>query len=252
MNTVARDVNVLVTDLNSPDPVTRRAAAEALGELQCATAIPDLVRLLSDSDPNAGEAAVQALVRIGGNDVVDALNALPRQGKVWERAARTLGKLATPTAVEILGEVLFESSSDAAMVACLALIDAGAVAGPVLTRALHHPSADVRARAAMALGRAQVRDALNPLVEAAHDPEASVRLEALVALAALKDDRAVPVLAFALQDPDDAVRQSVPIFLGEIGTPRAIAALREAARSADEAVRWTAEWQLKEMGLSPA
>jgi HEAT repeat protein len=104
----------------------------------------------------------------------------------------------------------------------------------------------------MALGRAQVRDALNPLIEAAHDPEASVRLEALVALAALKDDRAVPVLAFALQDPDDAVRQSVPIFLGEISTPRAIEALREAARSADEAVRWTAEWQLKEMGLNPA
>ena len=250
MNTVTRDVNMLVTDLHSPDPETRRAAAEALGELRCETAISNLVNLFSDSDPNVGESAVQALVHIGGDEVVESLAFVPRKGNVWERAARTLGKLATPATVEILGEALFESSSDAAMVACLALIDAGAVAGPVLARALHHPSADVRARAAMALGRAQVRDALNGLVEAAHDPEASVRLEALVALAALKDDRAVPVLAFALQDPDDAVRQSVPIFLGEIGTPRAIEALREAARSADETVRWTAEWQLKEMGLN--
>ncbi len=252
MNTVTRDVSRLVTDLRASDPETRRAAAEALGELQCDTAILDLVSLFSDSDPNVCEAAVQALVRIGGNEVVDALRALPRQGKVWERAARTLGKLATPATVEILEESLFEGSSDVAMIACLALIDAGAVAGPTLARALHHPSADVRARAAMALGRAQVRDAFSALVEAAHDPEASVRLEALVALAALKDDRAVPALAFALQDPDDAVRQSVPIFLGEIGTPRAIEALREAARSDDEAVRWTAEWQLKEMGLNPA
>lgn len=252
MSTVTRDVNMLITDLSSPDPETRRGAAEALGELRCGTGIPDLVALLSDSDPHVCEAAVQALACIGGDEVVDALADLPRQGKVWERAARTLGKLATPATVEMLGEVLFEGSPDVAMVACRALIDAGAVAGPVLERALHHPSADVRARAAMALGRAQVREAFNALVEAAHDSEASVRLEALVALAALKDDRAVPVLAVALQDPDDAVRQSVPIFLGEIGTPRAIEALREAARSADEAVRWTAEWQLKEMGLSPA
>jgi hypothetical protein len=162
MNTVTRDVNVLVTDLHSPNPETRRAAAEALGELRYDTAIPDLVTLFSDSDPSVCEAAVQALVRIGGNEVVDALNALPRQGKVWERAARTLGKLATPITVEMLGEALFEGSSDAAMVACLALIDAGAIAGPVLARSLRHPSADVRARAAMALGRAQVRDALNP------------------------------------------------------------------------------------------
>ncbi|MCS6859796.1 MAG: HEAT repeat domain-containing protein, partial [Abditibacteriales bacterium] len=106
MHTVTQDVNLLIADLQAPDPETRRAAAEALGERRSETAIPALVNLFSDSDPNVCEAAVQALVRIGGDAVVDALADLPRRGKIWERAARTLGKLATPTTVEMLGQVL--------------------------------------------------------------------------------------------------------------------------------------------------
>jgi HEAT repeat protein len=247
MDTVTRDVSLLLSDLRDADPDTRRGAAEALGERRDESAVPHLINLFGDTDPGVGEAAVQALVRIGGEAVVNALSRAPRAGKAWERAARTLGKLATPATVAMLGDALLAGSYDTAMTACLALVDAGGVAGSVLIRALRHPSMDVRARAAMALGRAQVHDALDALMQAAGDPESSVRLEALVALAALKDDRAVPALAAALDDADDAVKQSVPIFLGEIGTPRAVEVLRQAARSEDEAVRWTAEWQLNEM-----
>ena len=61
--------DLLIEQLASPDPTSRRYAAEDLGDLHDACAVPALVEAVRDPEVAVREAAVDALVVIGGQAV---------------------------------------------------------------------------------------------------------------------------------------------------------------------------------------
>ncbi|RME64059.1 MAG: HEAT repeat domain-containing protein, partial [Caldilineae bacterium] len=63
-------------ELDSPSPTMRAAAARACGELEVRAALPDLLELLLDEEPEVRLAAIFALGRLGGQDAIDALEAV--------------------------------------------------------------------------------------------------------------------------------------------------------------------------------
>jgi HEAT repeat protein len=144
-----------------------------------------------------------------------------------------------------------------------ALIKAGSeVALPGLTRAIRHPSSQLRAQAALIIGEIAAPEGINALLEAVHDPVALVReagarglgrmgpeadqaLEGLIdllhedespevragagaALGSLRGRGAVPHLIAALLDEDPGVRAVAAETLGQLGDLRAVAGLIEA------------------------
>jgi HEAT repeat protein len=156
----------LLRALAQPDPYLRKLAAEALGEL---------------GDVRAIDPLVEALVSPGDGDDLDPL-------EVRRAAARALTKL---------GEVALGS---------LGKIEPSQGLGPMaesgdprllapLSRALRAPgSSEVRADAAMALGRSGNARAVRPLIAATMDAAPEVRDRAFEALGELGADEGLDFL----------------------------------------------------------
>ena len=89
------------------------------------------------------------------------------------------------------------------------------------------PSARIRRRAALALGRVGLSEAVGPLARrlGADEPEAEVRLMAAFALGLIGDPAAAPPLRLALADPSPKVRGRAAEALGRIGDESAAAAI---------------------------
>jgi HEAT repeat protein len=114
--------------------------------------------------------------------------------------------------------------------------------------ALRDPDADVRERAAYALGQIGDARAVEPLIAALRDPEAEVRWRAAYALRQISDAHAVEPLIAALRDPDWHVRERAAGALEQIGDARAVEPLIAALRDPDADVRESAADALGEIG----
>jgi len=90
-------------------------------------------------------------------------------------------------------------------------------APPDLLRLLRDDAAAVRRRAALAVGRVGLGEAVDPLIERLSDEEAEVREMAAFALGLLGDGRARAPLTAALADPSPLVQSSAAEALGLIG-----------------------------------
>lgn len=196
-----------------PDPGTRRDAAEALSECsdesEVARAVEALVEGLRDSNPGVQEAALSALVRIGGARVVRALIPLLRQ----DVATRNL-------AVEILEQI-------------------GSAALELLLPLLTHPDPNLRKFIIDTLNKLGDRRAIPALRERLCDEEPNVRGAAAEALGAMRAVEAVPSLLGMLQD-EEWVVFSVVEALGTIAEPATVCPLLELMRTGSEAVRFAA------------
>ena len=98
-----------------------------------------------------------------------------------------------------------------------------------LIAALHFRNADVRAKAARALGvlhfRSQVRKAVQPLMELLKDDAAEVREAAAAALGEIGDSTATDLLIPLLQDSNTNVRFASARSLGKLGEAKATESL---------------------------
>ena len=108
---------------------------------------------------------------------------------------------------------------------------------PQLIAYLDDPSARIRRRAALALGRVGLAEAVEPLARrlGAVEPEAEVRLMAAFALGLIGDPSAAAPLRLALGDPSPKVRGRAAEALGRLGDDTAagaIGAVVESYRSA--------------------
>ncbi|MCE2515496.1 MAG: HEAT repeat domain-containing protein, partial [Acidobacteria bacterium] len=108
---------------------------------------------------------------------------------------------------------------------------------PQLIAYLDDPSSRIRRRAALALGRVGLAEAVEPLARrvGADEPEAEVRLMAAFALGLIGDPAAAAPLRLALEDPSPRVRGRAAEALGRVGDETAagaIGAVVEAYRSA--------------------
>jgi HEAT repeat protein len=189
----------LIEQLSSPDPTTRRYAAEDLGDLHDVRAVPALVKAVKDSEVAVREAAVDALAAIGGLAVSERVAPLLESEDV---ALRNY-------AIEILERVGPESTD-------------------VLVAACNCASPDVRKFALDILGKV-ARGCAGKCLEAVAarlgDDNPNVAGSAAEALGRMGDSQAIPHLMNHLGDPP-WMQLCVFSALSQIGGKTALKALR--------------------------
>lgn len=221
----------LIEQLDSPIPAQRWSAAEGLGRLGDARAVPALVQALRDPHAFVRWTAVQALGEIGATETVRLVLPLFEENDPLLRrsAVDALGRFDTPESREALRRALHDPDPTVrrnAIDAVARLRDVEAVDALVLALDPRN-GLWVRYSAAEALGIVGDHRAVAPLIEAAEDREVLIRRAAVRSLGQLHDSRAIPTLVRALKDPDPQVRLHAVEGLGRIGNEGVIPNLKQ-------------------------
>lgn len=152
--TLPREVPALLDALRSPDWRVRYEAVRGLGKLDDPAVLGALVAALDDADSDVRDAAVESLAAMGETalpELVEWLYSGTLNGR--EAAARALGLIAAPAALEGLSGALHDESAWVRAAAVEALEHCGADAVPALAGALKDEDGDVRRAAQAALTR---------------------------------------------------------------------------------------------------
>ena len=187
----------LSNDLHSTKEATRLAAARAITERRLPTAVDELVQALSDPSKAVQEAARDALVSIGGREVVKRLSPLLEDEDVARRML----------AVEVLAKV-------------------GLDAPELLLKVFKSGSDDARIFALNIFARLGSVPTLDALASQLQSKNANVRNAAVICLGAIATPEVVPYLFKALDD-DEWVRFSAIEGLANCGGESAVQAIRE-------------------------
>jgi HEAT repeat protein len=217
-------------DLHSRTWVRRARAARVLGDLELREAVPELCRLLTDRHTEVRVVAVRALGRIGDPSAAWRLIAsLDRPDPVPSLlASHALGQLG-PGAEVILSAALDHPKARVRAVCldALGLLEsAGSV--PRVARVLREDATlDVRVAAAANLGRLGAPSAVEPLTAAlARTGPAALRAAVARALGELGAESAVPALVALLGDDEFRVAHEAAHALRRLGRA-GLDALRE-------------------------
>jgi HEAT repeat protein len=210
-------------DVRRRDPVRRARAAEVLGNLSRRDAVPLLVRLLGDGDPDVRIVAARALGTVGDPAAAPHLLAslaarrtVPSH-QVAQAVAR-LGVVAQPAVVDALGHP--DESVRAVAAEVLGLIGAAGATSRVEAVLRDDPSLEVRVRAARTLGRLGTRTALDPLRGALSPTQPpALRAEAARALGELGTPVSTGALGALLGDPQYQVAHHAARSLLRLGPP---------------------------------
>ncbi len=133
-------------------------------------------------------------------------------------------------------------------VAALMLWPCGEAGVPKLIALLRDPDADVRWRAAYALGEIAHPSAAGPLIEAlSSENNAKARRDMIWALGMIGDPKAVQPLIAALKDREADVREAAAIALGRIADGRAVEALIALLNDGYSGPESAAAWALGEL-----
>lgn len=171
---------------------TAIAACELLGP-SARSAIPELVALLRETEPQTGYAAARALGAIGAEAIPALVSELANENKETRlRAVMAMGAFPKGSTVLV----------------------------PPLLRSLHDPGADVRNMATAALGRFGLEAAVvvPALAECLADPSSYVRMNAAQGLGGFGRlaNSAVPALLQALEDENKEVCALAAIALKKV------------------------------------
>ncbi|HOU11863.1 MAG TPA: HEAT repeat domain-containing protein [Anaerolineae bacterium] len=173
--------------------------------------------------------------------MLDTLAPMARRTTFW-----WMLRFGAPPTPGLLLESLADEDADIRYRAALAL---GETDSPQVVRqlcaALQHPAWEVRWSAALALKHCRVKEAAPALTAALRDPYPSVRLWATLALGATGDERALDALIAAMQDATPAVRQAAILALAWLHDPRADDILCMAMRDESDVARMLATLALE-------
>lgn len=206
----ARAVLPLVGKVQDTSVEVRRRVARALGDLHDKRALSALVRALSDASSDVRVESALALGRIGSDEATVALaqhvqpTTNASQGgppaaesslALRQAALRSLGRIASPRAIDLLLNALESDRPDAGRTPARdALVAVGAKATKPLQTALGgSPSARVASGIVQALGVIGDRSTANTIVRAMQRGAVPAPI-ALAALAQLKADEAMPAV----------------------------------------------------------
>lgn len=253
-----RPVEEVVRDLESPDDVVRKRAAQELIMRDKEEVVPALLNVLRTGSPRAQYIAIQILGRMRDPRVVEPIEGFLSSQNVHIRAAaaEALGNLEAREALGALEESLKDTSSlvrEKVAWALGKLDTAGSL--PSLREAIGDPSRRVRRSALVSLAELypKLKDAeekeevLRLVRECIEDPAPQVRYVAVQIAGILRDGRAVPLLIERLEDPYHSIRQKAAHSLGDIGDPKAVPYLKKMLSSEDIGDQEAARWALKRM-----
>ncbi|MFZ5909812.1 MAG: HEAT repeat domain-containing protein [Chloroflexota bacterium] len=195
--------------LEDPQLEVRQAAARALGETRHEQAISYLIIALHDSfwwyeRESGADVLLNALEAIGKPAVDSLLEALKDpEGAVRRFAAKLLGRIRDPRAIEPLGMALYDMHAEVGQAAAESLAGFGEAGLRVLGEALQHPEAWLRQHAVSGLTLSGDQRIVPVLLGMLDDPEREVVKLVIRSLGKLKDQRALPALqAIAIRRAD--------------------------------------------------
>lgn len=199
----AETVAPLLQVVGDPDPAIRQTALDALGRTGDSRVGPILLAALADPVAAVRQLAVQTLGRrsaLAGPDLVGHLQLRLQDEDLGVRRTTltSLGHVGTPTAIEVLGQViqldLMPSSLKIRAIEVLGWLNRPESHVP-LAGALSHPEAILRQAAAIALGK----------LTAAAEPATATLLTHL----------------FQTPEADPRVQQAAALALAQLGQPSA-------------------------------
>lgn len=186
--------------LDDPEIAVRQAAASALGKSKHPQALPYLMVALRDPfwwyerEQAAGE-LLEAIQEMGTLAVDTLLEALEDSEMTVRRiAAKLLGRIGEPGAIEPLGMALYDTHFEVGQAAAESLARFGPRGLKLLAEALHHPEAWLRQHAIAGLTLSGDKRIVPVILEMLKDPEREVQKQAIQSLGELKDERALPAL----------------------------------------------------------
>jgi len=186
--------------LEDPQINVRQAAARALGETRHSQALSYLMIALRDpfwwyEREQAAEVLLDAIAGMGRMAVDTLLEALKdNEGTIRRFAARLLGRIKDPRAIDALGMALYDTHFEVGAAAAESLAGFGGAGLKVLAEALHHPETWLRQHAIAGLTLSGDKRIVPAILEMLNDPEREVQKQAIQSLGKLKDGRALPVL----------------------------------------------------------
>jgi HEAT repeat protein/beta-lactamase regulating signal transducer with metallopeptidase domain len=215
-----------------------------------AGAVLALVGSLSDSNAEVREAAARSLGNLQEPRAVEALmNAMTTDtdAEVRRTAAWALGQIEDERAVPALIRALSDDRDvevrRTAVWALGQIEDRSAV--KALAAALRDADEEIRGQAVWALGQIEAPEAVEPLLPLLRDATADVRKQAAWALGQIESETAVGGLSAMLaSDANKDVRETAAWALGQIESTSAMPALTTALRDASPDVRGNAAWAI--------
>lgn len=198
-------------NFKSSEAADRREACIRASELKCRECVPDLVGLLSDGNAGVREAALNALVSIGGSVVAEAVSPLLHSEDAARRnIAGEILQLIGDGAVETLEGLLSDPDDDVVKLAVdiLSAHGGGRRTGAALKEIIDHPNSNVRGSVALCLGKVRCEGAYDTLMKMLDDDEEWVRFSAVEGLGHLGDERAVETLVEVIRGEAGIVREA--------------------------------------------
>jgi HEAT repeat protein len=232
----------LVDALSNPEPLIRENAAELLGMLADASAVPILLAHRQDENINVRQAVLRALGSLGGEAAYEGLLQALEDPATQDTALGILGQLRHSSLAggltHYLQRYLYEGKPATRWAAAQALSLFGdETSVSILLNATRLPDETIRRPAADALARVRGNRAVNVLIEALGDRDWLVRQKAVEALSSIPDGRAVAALLPMANDPEWRVRKALVAGLGRVNDGRIYEPLQQLTRDSDRWVR---------------
>ena len=225
----AAALNVAIQALQDPKATTRHLAAEMLGKMQSASAIPALTHLLSDPNADVRTSAIAALGALHADSALEAIIAHldDSEEQVRQKVLSVITQLnpqASSSLVGKLDDLLNNDPSIATqMKAATTLVRLGAGEKAIENLMTWLNSTDSQIRIAVLMTVRETAPYLNipfdvqPLLSALEDPSAPIRRAAALALANFEDITVSKALIAHLNDPDETVRSAAAESLRQRG-----------------------------------
>lgn len=248
-DTTSIAVPALIGALTDRDVDVRRAAAQALANLEDPRAVPGLIAALEDGDAQVRAYAALALGSLEDRRAVPGLLGLLKDGSVEVRrhALSALSSFPDGVPVDVVLSTMNDADPEMRQVAisyALSHLHESEEDGPAdprfvaaFTRLLKDPAADIRQMAVNAVAEAGLTQVPAELLAMSTDRSADVRQQVAYALGRIGDAKSVPALKTLLADANADVREAAITGLSEIRDRSALEALVGALRSDDPVIR---------------
>lgn len=245
---VTEEINRLVSELEYPDPQRRRCAAKQLKNADERALYP-LIKALEDEDPGVSDAAMRALINIGGEVTAYMMLPLLREHALLRNTALLI--LKEIGNIKIIRRLLNDKDDDVRKFGIdliSELKDKECCA--YLKKLIKDPNPNVRAATASAIGEIGCHNLKDELIEALKDDE-WVCFSAIDSIGKLKDPEFVNALIPLLDSPSEAIRYATLEALSGIPHPKAIEFLKDYLKKAGETEKRLIIKGLIEIGLTP-
>ncbi len=250
-------VKRLVKQLSPPEKeeqdeknLSRRAAADALGQMQAKDYAANVAALLKDSDINVRRAAAEALGQMQAKDYAANVAALLKDSDINVRraAAYALGQMQAKDIAAKVAALLKDSNSDIRSAAAYALgqMQAKDYAANVAAL-LKDSNSIVRYTAAEALGQMQAKDYAANVAALLKDSDINVRRAAAEALGQMQAKDYAANVAALLKDSDINVRRAAAYALGQMQAKDIAAKVAALLKDSNSDIRSAAAYALGQM-----